>query len=408
VDATLSGKNILLGVTGSIAAYKAADIVRKLKARGAEVKVMMTATARHFVAPWTFRSLTGHGVITDLFPESSTAVPHIDLAGWADLVLIAPATANSIGKAASGIADDMMSTVVLATRAPVCFAPAMNTHMLDHPAVTENIATLRKRGCHFIAPEKGTLACGWEGTGRLAAIEHIIDAVALLCSRSEELAGKCVLVTAGRTEEPLDPVRFLSNPATGKMGFALVEAARSRGAEVSLVSGPTHLCPPSGVDTVEVRTAEEMAQRVFERYEQCDILLMAAAVADFRPKVVSPTKMKKGDAALTLPLERTTDILAELGRRKKGRLHVGFALETEGSIERAKQKMASKNLDMIVLNDITEEGAGFGLDTNVVSLIDRSGNVERLAKMSKREVADNIVERLVGMLEIQAASVPKD
>lgn len=396
----LSGKKILLGVTGSIAAYKAADIVRKLKAQGADVKVIMTAAAQRFVGPWTFRTLTGHGVITELFPEGSMDVPHIDLAEWADLLLIAPATANCIGKAASGVADDMLSTVLLATQVPVCYAPAMNTNMLHHPAVVKNVETLRARGCHVIEPEHGELTCGSEGKGRLADTERIIDAVMLCCARSATLAGKRVLVTAGRTEEPWDPVRFLSNPATGKMGFSLAEAARIRGAEVSLVSGPTHLSAPVGIPLVEVRTAEEMAQQVSKLHETCDILIMAAAVSDFRPKVVSLTKMKKADATLALELERTPDILAELGRRKAEKLHVGFALETDRTIERAKEKLTTKNLDLIVLNDITEEGAGFGLDTNIVHIIDRSGSVQNLPKMSKREVAEHILDRVVEQLEV--------
>lgn len=395
------GKKIVLGITGSIAAYKAAEIIRRLKAKGADVQVVMTTSAQRFVSPLTFRTLSGRRVVTEMFPGEEVTVPHISLAEWADLVLVAPATANIIGKAATGIADDMLSTVILATKAPVCFAPAMNTNMLHHPVVRENILRLKDRGCYFIEAERGELACGTEGEGRLAEPEAIVQRVVALCSISDSLSGKRVLVTAGRTEEPLDPIRFLSNPATGKMGHALAEAARLRGAEVSLISGPTHLAPPPGVRLFEVRTTEEMARKVFEHYDGCDIVLMAAAVADFRPKTFSPQKMKKKEAKLTLELERTTDILAELGRRKEGKILIGFALETDDGIEGATQKLASKNLDLIALNNPTEEGAGFGSDTNVVTLIDRFKKIERLPKLTKREVAERILDRVVEMVKAQ-------
>lgn len=398
------GKKILLGVTGSIAAYKAAELLRRLRARGADVQVIMTASAQQFVSPLTFRTLSGHRVVTELFPREEATVSHIRLADWADLILIAPATANIIGKAASGIADDMLSTVLLASRAPVCFAPAMNTNMLQHPVMLENMSTLKARGCYFIEPERGELACGIEGEGRLAEPESIVEHVVALCSLSDLLSGKRVLVTAGRTEEPLDPVRFLSNPATGKMGYALAGAARLRGAAVSLISGPTHLTPPPGVRLFKVRTAEEMAQKAFEQYDGCDIVLMAAAVADFRPKVFSTQKIKKGEMKLTLELERTTDILAEMGRRKDRRILVGFALETDDGIEGATQKLASKNLDLIALNDPTEEGAGFGSDANVVTLIDRFRKIEKLPKLTKRQVAERILDRVVEMVKAQKSS----
>jgi len=392
-----SGKNILLGVTGSIAAYKGADVVRRLKAQKADVRVIMTASAQQFLSPLTFRALSGHRVVTELFPPEEGPVPHIRLAEWADLVLIAPATANMIGKAASGIADDMLSTVIMATKAPVCFAPAMNTTMLHHPVMGHNIRVLKDRGCHFIDPGTGDLACGDEGEGRLADPEAIVERVATLCARSDALSGKRVLVTAGRTEEPIDPVRFLSNPATGKMGYALAHAALLRGASVTLISGPTELLPPADVRLLTVRTAEEMARRVFEEYDECDIVLMAAAVADFRPKAVAAEKTKKTEAGVTIELERTTDILAELGRRKGGKILVGFALETDPGIEGAVAKLTSKNLDLIALNNPLEEGAGFGSETNVVTLIDRSQTVVRLPRLLKREVAERIVDRVVEM-----------
>jgi len=275
----------------------------------------------------------------------------------------------------------------------------MNTRMYLHPAVAGNIETLKSRGCHFIGPEEGDLACGWQGKGRLADVERIIDRVDRLCCQSAVLSGKRVCVTAGRTEEPLDPVRFLTNPSTGKMGYALAGSARARGADVSLVSGPTHLSPPVGVEVTYVRTADEMARRVTECYEQCDILLMAAAVADYRPQSVASRKMKKADANLILTLERTPDILAELGQRKADALHIGFAAETDGGIEKAREKLVTKNLDMIVLNDITAEGAGFGSDTNIVTLIDGSDKDEQLPMMSKNDVAERIMDRVVAMLD---------
>ena len=389
------GKNILLGITGSIAAYKAAELIRGFKARDADVSVIMTRSAQKFITPLTCQTLSGHKVVTEMFPREEISVPHIKLAEWADVVLIAPATANIIGKVASGIADDMLSTVALATKAPLCFAPAMNTNMLHHPVVVENIRTLKALGCIFLEPESGELACGTAGEGRLAEPGHIIDRIMTLCARSETLSGKHVLVTAGRTEEPLDPVRFISNPATGKMGYALAEAARLRGASVSLVSGPVSLSPPAGIRLFEVRTAEEMAQKVFELYDECDIVLMAAAVVDFRPKLYSPEKIKKNDAGLMLEMERTVDILADLGRRKKDKILIGFALETDDEIARATEKMVSKNLDLIILNNPREEGAGFGSDTNIVTLIDRLQKIEKLPKLSKRELADVILDRVV-------------
>ena len=392
------GKNILLGVTGSIAAYKGAVLLRKLKTQGADVRVIMTAAAQHFIAPLTFRTLSGHTVVTAMFPQEETPVHHIALAEWADLVLIAPATANIIGKAAWGIADDMLSTLLMATKAPVCFAPAMNTNMLQHPVVQENIRTLKSRGCHFIEPGTGDLACGAVGEGRLADPETIVTYVTALFSHTNDLFQKHVLVTAGRTEEPLDPVRFLSNPATGKMGFALAEAAQLRGAHVSLISGPTHVTPPPGIQLFTVKTAEDMAQKVFELYSGCDIVLMAAAVADFRPKVYSNKKLKKNKTELSVELEKTVDILADLGQRKNGRILVGFALETDDGQRSAIEKMISKNLDLIVLNNPNEEGAGFGSETNVVTLIDRSKHIESLPRMSKREVAERILDRVVKMV----------
>ncbi|UCE18393.1 MAG: bifunctional phosphopantothenoylcysteine decarboxylase/phosphopantothenate--cysteine ligase CoaBC [Gemmatimonadota bacterium] len=393
-----TGKNILLGVTGSIAAYKSAELVRGLKVRGADVHVIMTRSAQKFISALTFQTLSGHRVVTEMFPQEEISVPHIKLAEWADVILVAPATANILGKVASGLADDMLSTVVLASKAPLCFAPAMNARMLSHPVVVDNIRKLKDRGCTFIEPERGELACGTIGEGRLADLEAIIDGVMTLCDRSGQLSGKHVLVTAGRTEEPLDPVRFLTNPATGKMGYALAEAAHLRGARVSLISGPTHISPPPGIDLFNVRTAEEMARKAFELYEECDIVLMAAAVADFRPKNFSTEKIKKNGAGLTVALERTEDILADFGRRKSGKILIGFALETDDGVENATEKLNSKNLDLIVLNCLGEEGAGFGGDTNIVTLIDRFRRIEKLPKLTKRDLANRILDRVVDLV----------
>lgn len=398
-DRTLRGKKVLLGVTGSIAAYKAAEIVRSLKAAGTEVVVMMTGSATKFITPLTLEALSGNRVVAELFPSDRKAgMHHIGLAEWADLVLVAPATANIIGKVASGIADDILTTVIMATVAPVCFAPAMNTNMLRNPIVGQNIQKLESLGYKFIPSEEGGLACGAVGEGRLAATERIMDFVRGLFRSPTELAGKTVLVTAGRTEEPIDPVRYISNYSTGKMGYALAEAARSRGAEVVLVSGPSHLAPPSGVEVIRIKTAEEMADQVLENLSRTDVVIMAAAVADFRPKSPTHKKIKKDEAGLTLELEETPDILYQVGQKKRGRIVVGFALEVGNGVENAKRKLVEKNLDLIVLNDPTVEGGGFGTDTNVVTLIDKEGKVEELPKLSKRKVAGRILDEVVRMI----------
>jgi phosphopantothenoylcysteine decarboxylase/phosphopantothenate--cysteine ligase len=390
-----NNKNIVVGVTGGIAAYKAAELVRALRKRDVEVKVVMTEAATRFITPLTMETLSGHAVALTLFPPNKkVGVRHISLAEWASLIVVVPATANFLGKVASGIADDLLSTVVMAAGGPVLFAPAMNDRMWTNPMVQNNVRMLRGAGAHFVGPEEGVLASGKIGVGRLAGIERIVEAVEGFWDRSDALRGKKILITASRTEEDVDPVRFLTNRSTGKMGYALAEVAQRHGPQVVLVSGPTHLSPPENVELVRVRTAEEMRRAVIERFEKCDALVMAAAVADFRPETFSEQKIKKGGKAWALKLERTADILSQIASEKGNRVVVGFAVETEKPIEHAREKLRKKNLDFIVLNNPLVEGAAFGTDTNVVTILDREGKVEELPKMSKREVAEKVMEKV--------------
>jgi len=391
----LKGKKILLGVTGGIAAYKAAELVRELVRSGAEVFVVMTRSAQAFITPLTFQTLSGNQVTTELFSLiEESEIGHISLADRADLLVIAPATANIIGKIAGGIADDMLTTIVMATRAPVLLAPAMNVHMWENSICQENIQKLRGRGYHFIDPEAGDLACGYEGKGRLAEIQAIVEEIRFILS-PKDLSGETLLVTAGPTEEPIDPVRFLSNRSSGKMGFALARAARMRGARVILVSGPSALPAPSGITFIQVRTAVEMREAVLENLAQASVLVMAAAVSDYRPRGTSPEKIKKSGAELTLPLELNPDILVEAGQRKGKQLLIGFAAETESLLANARKKLAEKNLDLIVANDVNLPGAGFAVDTNIVKLIDRSGKIEELPLMNKEDLADRVLDRVL-------------
>ncbi len=391
---SLVTRKVIVGVTGSIAAYKSADLVRKLKQRWAEVTVVMTPAATQFISPLTLETLSGRPVATELFPSTrGPEVLHISLAQWADLLVVAPATANIIGKVAAGIADELLATVIMATQAPVLFAPAMNAAMFSNPILTANISKLRQYGYQFVEPEVGELACGGKGKGRLAPIETILEAIEKLSSRSLELSGKKVLVTAGRTEEDLDPVRFLTNRSTGKMGYALASEAKRRGADVTLVSGPSRLPSPPGVRLVAVRSAEQMSQEVKQWFPWCDVLLMAAAVADFRPRNKAASKIKKRED-LVLELEKTPDILLEIKPLKGDRIVGGFALETEEGLANARQKLKSKGLDFIVLNTPTALGA----DTNQVIVLGADGQAEQLPQMSKQEVARRILDRVVGLL----------
>ena len=392
----MAGKKIVLGVCGGIAAYKAVEIVSRLKKAGASVQVIMTQGATKFVTPLTFRELSGNPVVHTMWDEPKTwNVEHIAIASWADCFLLAPATANIIGKLAHGIADDMLSTTLLATTAPVILAPAMNTNMYLNPITQQNIEKLRGVGYRFIEPGTGSLACGTSGPGRLPEPVDIVRAVEEFLTENLDLSGKKILVTAGGTREPIDPVRFIGNRSSGKMGYALAEAAVQRGATVILISGPVHLPPPPGVTTILVESARQMRDAVMAEFAECDIVIKAAAVADYRVSHQASHKIKKTDDNLTLILEKNPDILAELGQLKKNQVLVGFAAETEDLIGHAADKLRRKKADMIVANDVSLPGAGFNYDTNVVKLLYKDGRVEELPKMSKKELAGLILDRII-------------
>ncbi|EGK13272.1 bifunctional phosphopantothenoylcysteine decarboxylase/phosphopantothenate--cysteine ligase CoaBC [Kroppenstedtia eburnea] len=389
----MTGKRIVVGVTGGIAVFKVAGLVSQLAQRGADVRVIMTRSASKFVTPLTFQTLSRNPVAVDTFEEKDpSVVTHIDLADHADLFVIAPATANILAKMAHGLGDDMLSTTLLATRAPILIAPAMNVHMYQNPVVQENIRKLEQLGHRFVEPASGQLACGYVGQGRMEEPERILEVIEeMLREPRSVLQGKRVLVTAGPTREPLDPVRYLSNRSSGKMGYAIAEACVRAGAETVLVSGPTALTPPSGVRRVQVTTAEEMWQAVMQEMTACDVIIKAAAVADYTPVTVASQKMKKTGDRMRLELRRTRDILAEAGQRKEGRFLVGFAAETEQVAKHAMDKLHRKKLDLVVANDVSRPGAGFDGDTNKVTVFDAEGEVVSLPQMSKREVADRLV-----------------
>ena len=397
-----------LGVTGGIGAYKAVEVARLLQKRGHRVQAVMTRTARRFVGPVTFEAITREPVITSQFaPGMNADIEHIALASSLDLLLVAPATANVIGKFANGIADDFLSALYLATRAPVLMAPAMNTNMWDHPAVVSNMATLTARGVRFVDPGEGYLACGWVGKGRLAEPDAIADAADRILGPQTALSGKRVLVTAGPTFEDLDPVRFLGNRSSGRMGFAIAEEASRRGAIVTLVAGPTSLDPPQAAEVVRIRSARELHAEVIARAGAADAIIMAAAVADYSPAAgASNGKIEKG-GPLTITLERTPDILAELGAHRQGNrpVLVGFAAQTGDPVPAAGRKLEAKRIDLMVANDVTEPGAGFDTDTNIVTLVDGRGH-ERLPLMSKRDVAAVILDRVEAVLQAAPASSP--
>ncbi|HTC65923.1 MAG TPA: bifunctional phosphopantothenoylcysteine decarboxylase/phosphopantothenate--cysteine ligase CoaBC [Candidatus Acidoferrum sp.] len=392
---------ITMGVTGGVAAYKAAELVRLLQQDGFTVEVVMTRAAREFISPLTFAALSGQKVITDLFGNSEneanldSAIEHIAVAQRTDLLLVAPATADIIAKFARGIADDFLSTLYLATTAPVVVAPAMNVNMWNHPATQENIVKLRERGVNVVEPDEGYLACGMVGAGRLAGHAEILAVVRATLHTDRDLAGETVLVTAGPTCEDLDPVRYLTNRSSGKMGYAVAQAAARRGAKVILVSGPTALETPAGVRRVDVRTAEQMHEAVTMDFAACSIGIFAAAVADYRPAEKHTEKLKKTGDRLTVQLEPTVDILQEIARAKGDKFIVGFAAETTDVGQHARKKLAAKNLDLVVANDVTAEGAGFDHDTNVVSLFYRDGREVAMPKMSKAEVAQRILDEIV-------------
>ena len=395
----LRGKNIVLGVTGGIAAYKAANVASLIKKLGAEVHVVMTASAKEFIAPETFRAITGNRVYTSVFDESERGVLHIDLARNADAVLVAPATANFIAKAASGIADDMLSAILLAANEKkIIIAPAMNCHMYENAVVQENLKRLIGRGFVVVEPEEGMLACGEEGKGRLPEAETIVNALFNEIAFEKCLTGKKVLVTAGATVEAIDPVRFISNHSTGKMGCAVAKAALLMGADVVLVAGKMSVDAPKGAELVKAISAKEMYDAVTARFEDSDVVIMTAAVADYRPKVKSAEKIKKADDAITLELEKTDDILKELGRRKKDQVLVGFCMETENLLERAKDKLKRKNLDLICANSLKEDGAGFGADTNILHIFEKDGGEEHLPLDTKENLAKHIMKKVAEVL----------
>ncbi|MFT9847925.1 bifunctional phosphopantothenoylcysteine decarboxylase/phosphopantothenate--cysteine ligase CoaBC [Aneurinibacillus sp. REN35] len=394
----MKGKTIVIGVTGGIAIYKIADLCSKLTQQGADVWVLMTESATRFVQPITFQALVRNPVLTDTFQEPNPAViSHIDVADRADLFLVAPATANVIGKMAGGIADDIVTTAYLATKAPVWIAPAMNVNMYGHPATQRNMRQLAAYGYRFIEPSEGYLACGWIGKGRLAEPVDILAEIQSFFAKGaqRDMEGVRMLVTAGATREAVDPVRFFTNHSSGKMGYAIAEAAAKRGAHVTLVSGMTNLTPPADVEYVQVVSAEDMYQAVIARYDKCDIVVKAAAVADYRPKTTHNHKMKKQPGDLVLEFERTRDILSELGKRKSHQFLVGFAAETENVDMNARGKLERKNADMIVANNVAQSGAGFGVDTNIVTIYTKDGGSRELPQMNKTEIADHLLNAVL-------------
>ena len=392
-------KTIVLGVTGSIAAYKAVELASKLIQDGARVDVVMTRSAQEFVMPMTFRSVTHRPVVTEMFDlESEFSIEHVSLAERADLVVIAPATANIIAKLSGGIADDILSCTLLATRAPVLVSPAMNVNMYENEITQENIARLKKRGYKFIGPVQGRLASGAWGLGRFAEIDDILGAIHQALGRAGDLAGRKIVVSAGGTQEPIDPARYIGNRSSGRMGYALAEAARDRGAEVVLVSAPTALAPPIGVALVQVQTTLQMRDAVDSAIRQADALIMAAAPVDYRSASISERKIKRGTESLTLELVENPDILSEVKGGKSALVRVGFAAESENLVKNATEKLKKKKLHLIVANDITATDSGFGVDTNRVVLIDRSGKAESLPLLTKSEVSGKILDRVVELL----------
>ncbi len=395
----LTGKNILLGVTGGIAAYKMADVASMLVKLNADVHVVMTENATKFITAETFSVLTKNKVYIDVFdenPDDYVNVPHISLGTNADCVLIAPATANIIGKIANGIADDMVSTVVLPATCPKLIAPSMNVYMLENPIVQDNIEKLRKFGYQIIEPAEGHLACGYDGKGKLPTPETLVEQVVLAVAKEKDYSGKKVLVDAGPTEEAIDPVRFITNHSSGKMGYSVAKVAAMRGAEVTLVSGPTNLDIPAGVKRINVVSAEDMYNAMVSEAETSDVIIMSAAVADFTPETVADNKIKKqsDDEGMSLSLKRTKDILKTLGENKKeGQKIIGFSMETENLIENSRKKLSSKNADMICANSLKTEGAGYKVDTNIVTMITKDDMVE-LPLMSKVDVADKILDKI--------------
>jgi len=398
---------VALGVSGGIAAYKAAEIVRLFAERGIRVQVIMTKAAEEFIRPLTFAALTGEKVITDLFAAGAepanldSAIEHIQVAGSIDALLVAPATADILAKFAQGIANDFLTTLYLATTAPVVVAPAMNLNMWNHPATQANLEVLRKRGVRVVEPGTGYLACGMTGPGRLAETQAVVDATLEALGASQDLSGETVLITAGPTREKIDPVRYLSNRSSGRMGYAMAEAALRRGARVLLITGPTMLTPPRAAEVVEVESADEMRRAVLERLPEATIVIKTAAVADYRPKSVHPQKIKRA-GALTLELEPTADILSEIARRKGSQIVIGFAAETENVREHARQKLTSKSLDAIVVNDVSQKGIGFDSERNAVTIITADEAID-VPENSKWEIAHRVLDQVVRLRQSKPA-----
>lgn len=392
------GRNVLLGITGGIAAYKAVELARLLIKRGADVKVIMTDAGRQFVTPLTFRTITGNPVATSLWSDPSSPLPHISLSEEADLIVVAPATANTIARSARGVADDLLSTTLLAARGRVIYAPAMNSRMYRHPATRDNLNRLREAGAMVVEPGEGDLACGDEGVGRMAEPLEIMKVIEREITRVADFEGKVITVTAGPTREYIDPVRFLSNPSTGLMGFTIAEQATRRGADVTLVSGPASLPCPAGVKMTPVTSAAQMKQAVMERLGRTDVLIMAAAVADYRPVVVAEKKLKKKGGVPELELEPTEDILVAVSEEKGRCLVVGFAAETDNVIENAREKLAAKDMDIVVANKVDEADSGFAARTNMAAIIGPETGDAGLSMMFKVELADLLLDRLLGIL----------
>ena len=398
----LKNKTVVIGVSGGIAVYKTLDVISRLRKLGVNVYVIMTKSATEFVTPLSFQSLSQNYVVCDMFEDPKTwDVEHISLAKRADVFLISPATANVIGKLANGIADDMLTTTVMATKGKVLIAPAMNTNMYENPIVQRNITTLKDLGYKFVEPESGRLACGDIGKGKLASPETIVEEVVKLLSVQEDLNGKRIIVTAGPTVESIDPMRYITNRSTGKMGYSIAKQAIERGADVTLITGPTNLTPPQNLKKlVKVQSAEDMYNAVVENLDENQVIIKSAAVADYKPKTYSNKKIKKSDDDLVISLDRNKDIAYEIGKIKKDKILVGFAAETNDLIENAKGKVKKKNLDFIVANDLTKEGAGFGVDTNIVKIIDKEGNITEYPKMKKDEVANVILDKIKLLLNV--------
>ena len=398
----LKDKTVVLGVSGGIAVYKACDLVSKLKKAGINVHVIMTQSATEFVAPLTFQTLSQNYVVEDMFESPKTwDVEHISLAKKADLFVLAPATANVIGKVANGIADDMLTTTVMATKAKVLVAPAMNTNMYENPIVQRNIQILKDLNYEFVEPESGRLACGDVGSGKLASVDTIFEKIISLLNVEQDLKGTSIIVTAGPTVESIDPVRYITNRSTGKMGYSIAKKAIERGADVTLISGPTNILPPQNLKKfIKTESAEDMYNAVLENIKDNQVIIKSAAVADYKPKGYSDKKIKKSDDDLSIKLDRTKDIALEIGKIKEDKILVGFAAETNDLLENAKGKIKKKNLDFIVANDLTQEGAGFGVDTNIVKVIDKDGIISEYPKMKKEEVADVILDKIKTLLNM--------